>query len=92
MNFELEEYVIGALVLKPELVKSVVIPDNCFLDKTNRFMFKLLKKQFEEYGTIDINGLPVNYKKYFTEEYPINDILIKLTLTMESIPTTTNFN
>ena len=45
MNFELEEYVIGALILKPELVKSVVIPDNCFLDKTNRFMFKLLKKQ-----------------------------------------------
>lgn len=92
MNFELEEYVIGALILKPELVKSVVIPDNCFLDKTNRFMFKLLKKQFEEYGTIDISGLPVNYKTFFTEEYPINDILTKLTLALESVPTTSNFD
>ena len=40
MNLELEENVIGTLILNPELMKSVVIPDNCFLDKTNRFIFR----------------------------------------------------
>lgn len=92
MNFELEEYIIGSLLLEPNLVKSIVIPDNCFLDKSNRFIFKLLKKQFEEYGTIDICGLPVNYSKYFTDEYEVGDILIKMTTMMESVPTTTNFD
>lgn len=43
MNLELEQNIIGMVLLKPSLMKSLVIPDNCFLDKTNRFIFKLLK-------------------------------------------------
>ena len=78
MNFELEENIIGALLANPSLMKNVVISDDCFLDKTNRFIFRLLKKQFDEVGTIEICGLPTNYKKYFTVEYPVNEILTKL--------------
>lgn len=93
MNLELEENIIGALLSKPDLMKNTVIPDNCFLDKTNRFIFRLLKKQFDDDGTIELCGLTTNYKKYFTEEYPVNDILNKLVSIMEStVPITSNFD
>lgn len=93
MNFELEENIIGALLANPSLMKNVVISDDCFLDKTNRFIFRLLKKQFDEVGTIEICGLPTNYKKYFTVEYPVNEILTKLALIMETtVPISSNFD
>ena len=93
MNLELEENIIGALLSKPDLMKNTVIPDNCFLDKTNRFIFRLLKKQFDDDGTIELCGLATNYKKYFTEEYPVNDILNKLVSIMEStVPITSNYD
>lgn len=92
MNLELEENVIGTLILNPKLMKSVVIPDNCFLDKTNRFIFRLLKKQFSEYGTIDISGLAINYKKYFTEEYPFDQISMRMVETMNTLSIASNFD
>lgn len=92
MNLELEENVIGTLILNPELMKSVVIPDNCFLDKTNRFIFRLLKKQFSEYGTIDMSGLSINYKKYFTEEYPFDQIAMRMVEMMNTLSIAANFD
>ncbi len=92
MNLELEENVIGTLILNPELMKSVVIPDNCFLDKTNRFIFRLLKKQFSEYGTIDMSGLSINYKKYFTEEYPFDQIAMRMVEMMNTLSIASNFD
>lgn len=92
MNLELEENVIGTLILNPELMKNVVIPDNCFLDKTNRFIFRLLKKQFSEYGTIDMSGLSINYKKYFTEEYPFDQISMRMVETMNTLSIASNFD
>lgn len=92
MNLELEENVIGTLILNPKLMKSVVIPDNCFLDKTNRFIFRLLKKQFSEYGTIDISGLAINYKKYFTEEYSFDQISMRMVETMNTLSIASNFD
>lgn len=92
MNLELEENVIGTLILNPELMNNVVIPDNCFLDKTNRFIFRLLKKQFSEYGTIDMSGLSINYKKYFTEEYPFDQISMRMVETMNTLSIASNFD
>lgn len=92
MNLELEENVIGTLILNPDLMKNVVIPDNCFLDKTNRFIFRLLKKQFSEYGTIDMSGLSINYKKYFTEEYPFDQIAMRMVEMMNTLSIASNFD
>lgn len=92
MNLELEENVIGTLILNPELMKSVVIPDSCFLDKTNRFIFRLLKKQFSEFGTIDISGLSLHYKKYFTDEYPLDQIVMKMVELMNTLSIASNFD
>lgn len=92
MNLELEENVIGTLILNPELMNNLVIPDNCFLDKTNRFIFRLLKKQFSEYGTIDMSGLSINYKKYFTEEYPFDQISMRMVETMNTLSIASNFD
>lgn len=92
MNLELEQNIIGMVLLKPPLMKSLVIPDNCFLDKTNRFIFKLLKKQFDEYGTIEISGLSTHYKKYFTGEYPQNEIIMRMIQMMNAIPIASDSN
>lgn len=92
MNLELEENVIGSLLLKPDLMKSIVIPDDCFLDDLNRFIFRLLKKQYEDYGTINSVGLLENYKKYFNEKFNANIVISKITSIMADVPITTNFD
>lgn len=92
MNLELEENVIGSLLLKPDLMKNIVIPDDCFLDDLNRFIFRLLKKQYEDYGTINSVGLLENYKKYFNEKFNANIVISKITSIMADVPITTNFD
>lgn len=92
MNLELEENVLGSLLLKPELMKSVVISSDCFLDEINRFLFKLLKKQFEDYGTIDYVGLLENYKKYFTGKFTAGKVMERITIIIADVPVTTNFD
>lgn len=92
MNLELEENVIGSLLFKPDLMKSIVIPDDCFLDDLNRFIFRLLKKQYEDYGTINSVGLLENYKKYFNEKFNANIVISKITAIMADVPITTNFD
>lgn len=92
MNFDLEENVLGALLLNPDLMKDVVIADNCFLDQVNRFIFNLLKLQYSDIGTIDLVGISENYKKYFNEKYTQNKIFEKITLIMTETTTATNFD
>ena len=92
MNFDLEENVLGALLLNPDLMKDVVIADNCFLNQTNRFIFNLLKLQYSDIGTIDLVGISSNYKKYFNEKYTQNKIFEKITLIMTETATATNFD
>lgn len=77
-DYSIEEELIGNLLLKPDLMKQVVIQDNVFLDITNRFVFKLLKKQYEDSKTISIVGLAENYKHLFNEKFRINEIVNKL--------------
>lgn len=79
MNYEIEEQFIANLLLKPDAMKRVSIPDVCFLDLTNKFIFNLLKRQFQDSNTISIVGLAENYKYLFNERYKINDIIRKLT-------------
>lgn len=92
MNFDLEENILGALLLNPDLMKDVVIADNCFLNQTNRFIFNLLKLQYSDIGTIDLVGISENYKKYFNEKYTQNKIFEKITLIMTETTTATNFD
>lgn len=92
MNLELEENVLGTLLLKPELMKSVVISDDCFLDDCNKFIFRLLKKQFEDYGTINSVGLLENYKSDFVGHFTANKIIERITMIMADVPITTNFD
>lgn len=92
MNFDLEENVLGALLLKPSLMKDVVITDNCFLDQVNRFIFNLLKLQYSDIGTIDLVGISENYKKCFNEKYSQNKIFEKITSIMTETTTATNFD
>lgn len=92
MNFDLEENILGALLFNPDLMKDVVIADNCFLNQTNRFIFNLLKLQYSDIGTIDLVGISENYKKYFNEKYTQNKIFEKITLIMTETTTATNFD
>ena len=79
MNYEIEEELLGNLLLSPDLIKKIVIPDECFLDITNRFIFKLFKKQYLEHKTINPVGIAENYKQLFTERFKLNEIILKIT-------------
>lgn len=67
MDNQLELDLIGNLILKPELMKKLVItPENLF-DYKNKFILELLIKQFKDYGTINTIGIIENYKYLFTQ-------------------------
>ena len=75
----IEDTILGHLLLKPELFKKTVISETNFLNEENKFIFKLLKKQYEEYQTINIIGIAENYKTEFNIRNPANKIIEKLT-------------
>lgn len=74
----LEEIILGHLLLKPELFKRTVVSDNHFLNEFNRFLFKLIKMQYEDIETINIVGLVEKYKDKFNSKFTINDTITKL--------------
>ncbi len=92
MNYDLEENLLGALLLNPDLMKDIVITDNCFLDQTNRFIFNLLKLQYSDIGTINLVGISENYKKHFNEKYTQNRIFEKITSIMSETTIPANFD
>ena len=57
MNFELEKEFLGIGLLNPNILRDVVISEECFLDDKNRFIFKMMMKQFREYKTVDMQGM-----------------------------------
>ena len=75
----IEDVILGHLLLKPELFKRTVISGKHFLNERNRFIFRLLKKQFDENQTINIIGLAENYKNEFNNKNPMNEVIQKLT-------------
>lgn len=79
MNNDIEEIVLGHLLLKPELFKRTVITEQHFLLDENKFIFKLLKKQYEDIQSINIIGLVESYKSSFTTKYPATKIVQRLT-------------
>lgn len=75
----IEDTILGHLLLKPDLFKRTVITDKYFLNEQNKFIFNLIKKQYEEDQTINIVGLAEKYKNEFTTKNPINEIINRMT-------------
>lgn len=87
MDIQIEEDVLGSLLLKPELFEKVVITDELFLDLQNKFIFNLLKKQFTDSKTLSIAGIAENYKHCFNAKYKYNEIIAKLSMLIaETMP------
>lgn len=89
MNYDIEDNILGALVLKPEFMKITSISEDHFLNPTNRFIFKLFKKQYEDTGTINLPGLIANYKDLFTPKFTTEVIIKKVTQLTSEIPVIT---
>lgn len=88
MDNQLELDLIGNLILKPELMKKLVItPENLF-DYKNKFILELLIKQFKDYGTINTIGIIENYKYLFTQKFQMNEILQIMNLAIVDAPIT----
>lgn len=89
---EIEEDVLGNLLLKPELMKQIVISEDYFLDITNKFIFKILKKQYQDSNTINILGISQNYKHLFNDKFNLNDIIMRLSKYMSECLPIENLN
>lgn len=79
MDYQIEEDFIGNILYHPDSIKQIVIPDECFLEPINRFIFKLLKQQYADSQTINISVLTQNYKHLFNEKFDAQTIIPKLT-------------
>ena len=75
---DVENTILGHLLLKPELFKRTVISENQFLNEQNKFIFRLLKKQYDECQTISIVGIAENYKNEFNIKNPLNTTIAKM--------------
>lgn len=82
MNFGIEEEFLANILLKPEEMKKVVISDSCFLDASNKFIFDLFQRQWQDSHTVNVVALAENYKHLFNERFKINDIIKKLSALM----------
>lgn len=92
MNFDLEENILGSLLLKPDLMKSTVITKDHFLDELNKFIFGLFKLQYQDFKTINLVGLLENYKKYFQGKFTSDQIIKKITSIMSDVPVSSNYD
>lgn len=54
---DLERYFLTNLYYKPELIKQIVIPDECIEDKVNRFILDLFKECYEKSKKLDFPTL-----------------------------------
>lgn len=89
MNYDIEDNVLGALVLKPEFMKITSINEEHFLNPTNKFIFRLFKKQYEDTGTINLPGLISNYKDLFNSKFTTQVLVNKVTELESTIPLVT---
>ena len=82
---DVEETILGHLLLKPNLFKRTVISDNHFLNEQNKFIFKLIKKQYDDIKSIDLIGITTNYLSEFNTKNPANIIIPKMSEIMEQV-------
>ncbi len=75
---DLEEEVIGCLILHPENIAKLIIPDECFKNIENRFIVKLLKKQYQDIRNVDLVALGEKYKHLFNQRFNQEVIINKL--------------
>ena len=92
MNFELEKEFLGIGLLNPNILRDVVISEECFLDDKNRFIFKMMMKQFREYKTVDMQGMISNYSSLFTGKYDPSNMLLLMTECIDLAVSDTKFN
>lgn len=82
---DVEETILGHLLLKPNLFKRTVISDNHFLNEQNKFIFKLIKKQYDDIQSIDLVGITTNYLSEFNTKNPANIIIPKISEIMDQV-------
>lgn len=75
---DLEDEVIGCLILHPENIAKLVIPDDCFKNQENRFIVKLLKQQYQDIRNIDLIALGEKYKHLFNQRFNQEVIITKM--------------
>ena len=91
MNHELEKAVLSCILLDSSLINKLIINEECFLDDTYKFIFKLLLKQYNDFKTIDAVGLIQNYKNEFNSKFTESRIIERITELYSEIAVTTNF-
>ena len=82
---DVEETILGHLLLKSHLFKRTVISDNHFLNEQNKFIFKLIKKQYDDIQSIDLVGITTNYLSEFNTKNPANIIIPKISEIMDQV-------
>ena len=82
---DVEETILGHLLLKSHLFKRTVISDKHFLNEQNKFIFKLIKKQYDDIQSIDLIGITTNYLSEFNTKNPANIIIPKISEIMDQV-------
>lgn len=63
--FEAEKNVIASILIYPELITKIVVPEEYFLDPLNKFCFQMIRKQYFDKKAIDLTSMYEFYKPDF---------------------------
>jgi len=83
-SFDLEQSIIGVILLNGKYIEQLVIDERFFSDPQTKKTIELLKKQYNEFHTVDIVGLTANYPDYFSGTGKISIEFLSECLTMGS--------
>lgn len=88
---DLEEEFIGCLILNPDNIAKLVLPDECFQKNENSFILKLLKVQYQDIKKIDLIAITEKYKHLFNPRFN-QDVILEKMIHIMSNSIGTNFD
>ena len=88
---ELEQELIGILVIKPNRIDELVLPIECFDSKVHRKIVEIILKQWKEHHSTDLPAMIENYKELISKDINISDFIPEITSCVSSAPTDANF-
>lgn len=88
---ELEEEIIGILLVKPSRIDEFVLSIECFNNRINKILIKFICLSWKEHHSVDLPALIENYQHLIEKEVSINDFIITATKYATNMVTDANF-
>lgn len=89
---EFEQNIVGCLLIKPELIKELIVPKECFITEEAKISIQIIDDQYNKYKTISLVGLSKTYAHLFKNNIESKQVVDYLNECMLLEATANNFS